>query len=470
MDHRKLFITLIAAVSVLAACRRPVDAPVSSGDPTGPEEPAGSGEVVTGEANVESVEVLILESDPVQVNALVRGNLPDGCTEIAFASQTVRGSRIDITLSTARPADAICTEEVVPFERTLPVDVAGLAAGEYTVTVNGVSARFELEQDVPGSAGGLPGTDLCPAAAEGAAPYLNEADGYCFLYPEGFEVEQPEPGVLLISDPAGDDAVVLRPTLTITAQPSQAVVVEEVIDALAQEYPDRELETETTTIGGQSALVVANLPGEVGNRQAFVIWFDVLYTLTAQPIDEALPEETAAAEAIWSLVTDSLTFVVPEYEGSISAITVPEGEPAAQRFEDLGIEVMVPGGWRIDRLPGTYGLVPPDGAWDAGNYILSFSQLMGLPTGGLDALTEALAARFEGQGESDLSFDMTEIAGADALIVTGLQDACQMIVIPGEGIVRTVAISPDACDSSGAIAEQAVLDILDSITLFELGE
>lgn len=46
---------------------------------------------VTGVAVVQSVEIQILESDPTEVNAIVRGQLPDaGCTTISSVDK-VRG-------------------------------------------------------------------------------------------------------------------------------------------------------------------------------------------------------------------------------------------------------------------------------------------------------------------------------------------------------------------------------------------
>ena len=77
----------------------------------------------------------------------VRGNLPDGCTELDRVEQTVEGQEIHITLYTRRPPDAMCTLALVPFEHVIPIDTNGLAAGVYTVDVNGVSAVLTLETD-----------------------------------------------------------------------------------------------------------------------------------------------------------------------------------------------------------------------------------------------------------------------------------------------------------------------------------
>ena len=52
-----------------------------------------------------------------------------------------------VTITTTRPADAMCTEALVPFEETFSLDVYSLPAGTYTVNVNGITDTFELAVD-----------------------------------------------------------------------------------------------------------------------------------------------------------------------------------------------------------------------------------------------------------------------------------------------------------------------------------
>lgn len=111
----------------------PTDAPVS--------------EAITGTATVESIQILLLESFPVQVNARMRGILPDGCTTIDQITTNKSGNDFTIIVTTFRPADAICTEAVVPFDEVVALDVLGLDAGTYNVTANGVSGTFTLAVD-----------------------------------------------------------------------------------------------------------------------------------------------------------------------------------------------------------------------------------------------------------------------------------------------------------------------------------
>ena len=116
-----------------------------------PEKARGAEiDLITGDNSlVESVIVLVRETDPVEVQVEVRGNLRDGCTRLRDARVRREGDVFRIALPTVRPADAMCTMALVPFEVTIALDVEGLAAGTYTVDVNGVTARFELPQDAP---------------------------------------------------------------------------------------------------------------------------------------------------------------------------------------------------------------------------------------------------------------------------------------------------------------------------------
>ena len=139
---QNLVLLLIAAVIVTACGAQLTETP-----PAPTEPPAPSGDTVHGEAAVDSIDILILESFPVQVHVVARGNLPDGCTQIDEIQQARRDNTFQITITTARPAGAVCTEAVVPWEKTIALDVYGLPAGTYTVDVNGVTGSFELAID-----------------------------------------------------------------------------------------------------------------------------------------------------------------------------------------------------------------------------------------------------------------------------------------------------------------------------------
>ncbi|MEZ4591663.1 MAG: NBR1-Ig-like domain-containing protein [Chloroflexota bacterium] len=99
------------------------------------------------EASVDSIEILILESFPVQVNVRARGDLPDGCTSIDNVTTNQQGTTFNITITTMRQTGEICTEALVPFEETISLNVLGLPAGTYAVNVNGINGSFTLQVD-----------------------------------------------------------------------------------------------------------------------------------------------------------------------------------------------------------------------------------------------------------------------------------------------------------------------------------
>ncbi len=101
-----------------------------------------------GRATVESIEIVLAESFPVQVFAVLRGHLGDGCTEITgIASRGPLDNRFDIDITTQRPPDAFCTQALVPFEHNIPIDAYGLPPGDYEVVAGDASASFTLQQD-----------------------------------------------------------------------------------------------------------------------------------------------------------------------------------------------------------------------------------------------------------------------------------------------------------------------------------
>ena len=97
-----------------------------------------------GLASVDEIDILILESFPVQVQVIARGNLPDPCTEICQITQKKEGNTFFVTIKTYRPPGP-CIQVLAPFEEIISLEVYGLPAGTYTVDVNGVQGTFDLE-------------------------------------------------------------------------------------------------------------------------------------------------------------------------------------------------------------------------------------------------------------------------------------------------------------------------------------
>lgn len=100
-------------------------------------------------AMVDSAEVLILESWPLQARLAIRGNFRDGCERLADVSSERVGNlfQVAVSVGSSKPGE-FCTQALMPFEEVLDLDILGLEAGEYLIEVNGAEmASFVLDRD-----------------------------------------------------------------------------------------------------------------------------------------------------------------------------------------------------------------------------------------------------------------------------------------------------------------------------------
>ena len=210
----RLLLLLTGALALLVACgggAEPAATPTVA--PTAAPTIAGSNEPTRGQAVVNEIDILIMESFPVQVSVMARGDLPDSCTQIDEIISQQADNTFRVAVTTLRQPDQLCTQALVPFEQSISLDVVGLPAGTYDVVVNGVTGSFTLDVDnVPadettgaGAGGGPPGIsgfvwhDLCPQT--GTAPGDAAPDEGCIpsaagdtLQADG-EMAAGEPGI-----------------------------------------------------------------------------------------------------------------------------------------------------------------------------------------------------------------------------------------------------------------------------------
>lgn len=91
---------------------------------------------------IDSVEVLLLESAPVQVVVNVRGSQPDGCEFPAITEEQRDGNAITLEIYREVPLAAMCPAVLVIYEDS--INLGTFEPGAYTVTVNGVTVAFEI--------------------------------------------------------------------------------------------------------------------------------------------------------------------------------------------------------------------------------------------------------------------------------------------------------------------------------------
>ena len=99
-----------------------------------------------GEAeDSESVLVVYPPAWPEEIQIVVNGFLPDGCTEIYLINPVRYENKYTIKIYTKREVGVECTAALEPFEKTITLDTWGLNGGNYGVYVYGVSTNFTLE-------------------------------------------------------------------------------------------------------------------------------------------------------------------------------------------------------------------------------------------------------------------------------------------------------------------------------------
>lgn len=95
-------------------------------------------------AFIRSVEVVDDGGDYI---AEIEGDYPDTCSTTGDIEQELEGQSLIVTVYTEQNQDAICEPELTPFSDDIVLEVAGLAAGQYTVAVNGTVASMTLLSD-----------------------------------------------------------------------------------------------------------------------------------------------------------------------------------------------------------------------------------------------------------------------------------------------------------------------------------
>jgi len=97
---------------------------------------------------IDSIDILLLESFPVQARVLIKGNLSDPCHKLNEPQVTKEGNAFLVRLTAAPPPPTTgCIMVLEPFEKNIALDIYGLSAGLYTVEVNGIGKTFELTSD-----------------------------------------------------------------------------------------------------------------------------------------------------------------------------------------------------------------------------------------------------------------------------------------------------------------------------------
>lgn len=197
---------------------------------------------------IDSIRLLVLQSDPVQVDLTINGNLPDGCTVLENITQERQETTFIITVQARRDPTLPCTEALVPFNQTLALDVTDLPDGAYVVQVDEVSDSFLLgNAAAAGNGSNQPGG----ASIQGAVWH-----DYCDTLADG----SPTPGCV----DAGDGS--LRGDGLFGEQESRIIGVEVTLssgECPPDGNPATDIQLTTTRTDGTGAYLFRDLPAGV---------------------------------------------------------------------------------------------------------------------------------------------------------------------------------------------------------------
>ncbi|GAB5518959.1 MAG: hypothetical protein RhofKO_12100 [Rhodothermales bacterium] len=86
-----------------------------------------------------------LDGQEVTVEVLIKGALPDGCTELHDVTQERIAQLINVTLRTRKPQGALCTTVLRPYRFYLDLD-GTFDEGAYTLKVNDQTQSFRVRK------------------------------------------------------------------------------------------------------------------------------------------------------------------------------------------------------------------------------------------------------------------------------------------------------------------------------------
>ncbi len=104
----------------------------------------GSQDVEIRLAPIHEVRVIIAESHPSRVMVYIQGGLTDGCTTFHTLKVERAGNMVNITVTTQRPRDAICTQVYGYFEQNVNLGSDFVSGQTYIIKVNDRTTSFVM--------------------------------------------------------------------------------------------------------------------------------------------------------------------------------------------------------------------------------------------------------------------------------------------------------------------------------------
>lgn len=127
MLHRIMLLVIAGLMLLLTACAAATPGPTAR----------------PGIVTIEKVDLLVMESNPPQVQAHITGYLGDGCTTFAGMTQQRDGNTITITVSATHSGAQVCPAIAPLLDQRVMLE-GPFVPGQYTVIVNGTAYQLTI--------------------------------------------------------------------------------------------------------------------------------------------------------------------------------------------------------------------------------------------------------------------------------------------------------------------------------------
>ena len=171
----------------------------------------------------------------------------------------------------------------------------------------------------------------CPTPTDDTYLLRNPQHGYCLLYPATHKVERPNADEVNLV--IGGLLNTIDPRANIRIVSGDGVTAESVADDIVTSFEGFAIARSETTVAGEPAVVLDNVPGQDLNRQVIFTHEDRLYHIYFSPIDQANPDtlDTFARGVLESLtfmpVSETVTAEDECLAVSYTHLTLPTSDP-----------------------------------------------------------------------------------------------------------------------------------------------
>ncbi len=135
------------ATATLPAATSTPSVLLGSPTPDGADVVRDPQEIIDASVHVERLELAVMESVPVQVQAKVSGYFSLSCTVLEGVTVQRESDFFIVQFHPVKDVETPCVEDTIPFSETITVDVTGLPAGTYTLFAGEQSQSFTLDVD-----------------------------------------------------------------------------------------------------------------------------------------------------------------------------------------------------------------------------------------------------------------------------------------------------------------------------------